>query len=158
MEADKMKVERSISTNVDAAIVHERVANYFALAGYIQATLQPQLMTYQRPGSFPGWTPKDWKVKAIIQIAASPGQPTQVNVTFDIDTTGQFVIKSERQYWQNELDDVEQAIRTGKVDVAASAEKARPLLAKSRIASAVIIGSAVIVLAIILMICMHFLS
>jgi hypothetical protein len=143
-----MKVARSISIDVDVAVVRERVVDYFALAGYIQATSQPQLMTYQRPGKFPGWTPKDWKVNVIIQIVSSPGQPTRVTVTFDIDTTGQFVIKSERKYWQNELDDVEQAIRTGKVDLAASAEKARPLLAKSRIASAVIIGSVIIMLAI----------
>jgi len=153
-----MKIERSISFDSDPALARERVANYFALAGYTQATAQPQLMTYQRPGSFPGWTPKDWKVNVIIQIASGPGQPAQVIVTFDIDTTGQFVIKSERQYWQNELDNIEQAIRTGKVDIAASAEKARPLFAKSRIASALIIGSAVIILVIILMICMHFLS
>jgi len=153
-----MKVERSISVDIDAVIVRERVANYFALAGYMQATSQPQLLTYQRPGSFPAWTPKDWKVNVIIQIAASPGQATQVTVIFDIDTTGQFVMKSERTYWQNELGDVEQAIRTGKVDVAASAAKARPLFAKSRIGSAVIIGGVVIALAIILMICMYFLS
>ena len=153
-----MKVERNISVDVDAAIVRERVANYFAFTGYVQATAQPQLLTYQRPGSFPGWTPKDWKVNVIIQIVSSLDQPTGVNVTFNIDTTGQFVIKSERQYWQNELDDVEQAIRTGKVDVAACAAKARPLFVKSRIASAVIIVTVVIVLAIILMICMHFLS
>lgn len=138
-----MKVERSISVDTDAAIVRERVANYFALAGYMQATAQPQLLTYLRPGSFPAWTPKDWKVNGIIQIVSNPGQATQVTVTFDIDSTGQLVIKSERQYWQNELDDVEQAIRTGMMDAAASAEKARPLLRKSLIVSAMIIGLAI---------------
>ncbi|MCU0236968.1 MAG: hypothetical protein MUC72_07780 [Acidobacteria bacterium] len=144
-----MKLERSIGIDIDAAIVRERVSTYFALSGYMQATMQPQLMTYQRPGSFPGWTPKDWKVNVIIQIVSSPAQPTQVVVAFDIDTSGQFVIKSERQYWQNELDNIEQAIRTGKVDAAASAEKNRPLFAKSRIASAAVIGLAIIGLAII---------
>lgn len=144
-----MKAERSINTDIDVAPVRERLANYFALSGYTQATSQPQLITYQRPGSFPGWTPKDWKVHVIIRIVSSPGQDTQVKVTFDIDTTGQFVIKSERQYWQNELDNIEQAIRTGKVDAAASIEKNRPLFAKSMIASAVIIGLAIIGLAII---------
>lgn len=144
-----MKLERMIKVNISADTVRERVATYFALAGYMQAIAQPQLLTYQRPGSFPGWTPKDWKVNVIIQIATSSGQATQVTVTFDVDTTGQFVIKSERQYWQIELDDVEQAILTGKVDVAVSGEKARPLLRKSLIVGVVIIGLAIIGLAII---------
>ena len=138
-----MKLERNISAAVSEATLRERLATYFALAGYTQTTSQPQLLTYGR-GSFFTFSAKGSKVNAIIKLIPSPGQPTSVTVTFVIDTTGQFVTKSERKFWQNELDDLERAIQTGEMDVRASAKETRSLLAKSLIAAAVIISLAII--------------
>jgi hypothetical protein len=108
-----LKLERIIKTELNESSVCERLATYFALAGYKQAISQPHLMTYQR-GKFLTLTAKGCKVNAIIQISPSPDQTIQVTVTLDIDTTGQFVVERERKYWRKEIDDIEEAILKGK--------------------------------------------
>jgi hypothetical protein len=139
-----MRLDRSMEVDVDENIVRERLISYFTFSGYTQAITQPHLMSFHR-GSTIAFTPKGWKVNAIVQIAASPGQPTHVTATYDIDTTGQFVIKSEVRFWENELEDVEQAVRTGKVDFIARDKKSQSLLRTSMIGSVLFLGLIAIV-------------
>jgi hypothetical protein len=113
MNANRIILERNVIVDVDEAVVRERIEAYFARSGYTQAISQPCLMTYRR-GRFLAFSPKKWKVYAVIQIVSDPGQPTRVAAAFDIDTTGQVVIERERRFWKNELNDFEQAVKTGK--------------------------------------------
>jgi hypothetical protein len=108
-----LKLERIISSESNESTVRERLAAYFAFAGYTQAISEPHLITYRR-GKFLTLTAKGCKVNAVIQISPSPDQTTQVTVTLDIDTTGQYVFERERKYWRKEMDDIEQAILKGK--------------------------------------------
>ena len=134
-----MKLERSIHVDIDEALARERAVTYFALAGYSRSICDPHLMSFQR-GSFPPWTPKKWNVNAVIQTNPDSMRATRVSLILDVDTSGQMVIESERRFWRNELDDLEQFIRTGKTDADARARENRSLLRRSAIASALVIG------------------
>ncbi len=141
-----MKLERSMSVDDAEAVVRERTATYFALAGYRQAIDQPHLMSFQR-GAFPHWTPDKWNVNAVVRTQPASDQATAADILLAIDTSGQFVIKSERWFWQNEMDDLERFMRTGKMDAEARAKEKRPMLRRSLVASAVVLG--VVILAMI---------
>ena len=104
-----MKLERTVKTESNEISICERLATYFALAGYRQTISQPRLMSYQR-GKFLTLSAKGCKVNAIIQVSPVPDQAMQVTVTLDIDTSGQFVVEREREYWRKEMDDIEQVI------------------------------------------------
>lgn len=134
-----MKLERSIRVDAGEDLVRERAAVYFALAKYRQAVSQPHLLSFQR-GTFPPWSPDKWNVNAVIQTEPASGQATQADIRFDIDTSGQFVIESERRFWRNELDDLERFMRTGKLDDAARARENRSLLRRSKVVSLVTLG------------------
>ncbi len=141
-----MKLDRVISADANENTVRERLKAYFVGIGYTQAAAQPNL-TYQRGsslGSLLSFSPKGWKVNAIVQIASSFSQLTQVTVTFDINTTGQLVTESERKFWQNELDDLARAIQTGRVDKSASTKEAQSSLVQNLLAGTVIIGLTIV--------------
>jgi len=110
-----VKLERNITTEIDENIIRERLATYFAFAGYKQSISQPHLLSYQR-GKFLSLTAKGSPVNAIIKLGESPDQKTEVLVTLEIDTTGQFVVERERRYWREQLDAIEQAVLTSKVN------------------------------------------
>ena len=108
-----MKLERSITTDINESTICERLATYFAFAGYQQSVSQPHLLAYRR-GKFLSLTAEGSPVNAVIQIGGSLDQKTQVLVTLEIDTKGQFVVEFERNYWRQQLDDIEKAIQFGK--------------------------------------------
>jgi len=66
-----------------------------------------------RRGKFLSLTAKGCPAQAVVQIDAGPDQQRQVRVTLEIDTTGQLVLKHERNYWREQLDDIEKAILIG---------------------------------------------
>jgi hypothetical protein len=110
-----VRLERNITTEINENTICERLATYFAFAGYRQSISQPHLLSYQR-GKFLSLSAKGSPVNAIIQLGERPDQKTEVLVTLEIDTTGQFVVKRERRYWREQLDAIEQAILLGKVN------------------------------------------
>jgi len=110
-----VKLERSITTDVNENTICERLATYFAFAGYRQSIAQPHLLSYQR-GKFLSLTAKGSPVNAVIKFGGSPDQKTEVLVTLEIDTTGQFVVERERRYWREQLDAIEQAILMSKAN------------------------------------------
>lgn len=114
-----MKLERSITTEFNESIICERLAAYFASAGYQQSISQPHLLVYRR-GQFLSLTAKGCPANAVIQIGESPDQKTHVRVTLEIDTTGQFVFERERSYWREQLNDIEKALLNGKGNSLAS--------------------------------------
>jgi len=141
-----MKLECSICAKVSENIVRDRVIAYFTKADYTLGTSQSHL-AYQRGsglGSLVSFSPRGWKVNATIQITSSSDQLTQVAVTFDINTTGQWVTESERRFWQSEFDDLEKAIQTGDMDISASTRKAQSSLMQNLLACALIIGSTIV--------------
>ncbi len=104
-----MKLERSITTELNESIIHERLTAYFALAGYQQSISQPHLLAYRR-GKFLSLSAKGCPVNAVIQIGERLDQKTHVRVTLEIDTTGQFIFEHERNYWREQMHDIEKAI------------------------------------------------
>jgi hypothetical protein len=110
---DIVKLERRITTDVDESTICERLAAYFAIAGYQESVSQPHLLAYRR-GKFLSLTAKGSPVNAVIQMGESPDQKIQVLVTLEIDTTGQLVVEFERDYWRQQLDDIEKAVQFGR--------------------------------------------
>jgi hypothetical protein len=107
-----MKLERSITTELDERTIAERLTAYFARAGYQQSISQPHLLAFRR-GKFLSLTAKGCPVHAVIQINAGPDRQTLVRVTLEIDTTGQLVLKREREYWREQLNEIEMATLSG---------------------------------------------
>lgn len=107
-----MKFERSITTERDVSTIAERLTAFFALAGYEQGVSGPHLLAFRR-GKFLSLTAKGCPVHAVIQIGAGSDRQTLVRLTLEIDTTGQLVLRQEREYWREHLDDIERAILGG---------------------------------------------
>lgn len=107
-----MKLERSITTDLPEGTIREKLAAYFAVAGYQQSISQPHVLAFRR-GKFLSLTAQGCPVNAVIQMRPGPDQQTHLCVTLEIDTTGQLVFKFEREYWREQLDDIEKAVRAG---------------------------------------------
>ena len=107
-----MRLERVIASESNESTVRERVAAYFALSGYSPLASEPHLMSYQR-GKFFTLTAKGCKTNAVIHFFEGADQKTQVTVTIEIDTTGQWVTERERKYWQQQMDDIEHVVLKG---------------------------------------------
>lgn len=110
-----MKLERSIATDLAESTIVERLATYFAFAGYEQSIAQPHVMAFRR-GRHLSLTARGCPVNAVIQLAGGPEHKTHVQVTLEIDTGGQFVVEFERKYWGQQMDDIEKAVLLGKVE------------------------------------------
>jgi hypothetical protein len=105
-----VRLERSVETSVDDETIRERVTAFFAIAGYQESVSQPHVMSFRR-GKFFALTAKGSPVNAVIQIGKTADQRAKVLVALEVDTTGQFVVESEREYWREQLDGIEKAIQ-----------------------------------------------
>lgn len=128
-----MKLRRTITTEESESTIRDRVATHLGKMGYRQVSLRP-LLVYERGsvyGSLMSFLPKDWKVKATIQINSTPEQKTNVSIDLSINAIGQWVTKKERAFWNSELEGLETAIQGSDVDapVAASeSQQAKPVI------------------------------
>lgn len=104
-----MKLERTMTTGLGESSICERLSSHFTSAGYQQVIAQPHYMSFQR-GKFLTLSAKGCKVNAAIRLVRGTDQILQVTVTLDIDTTGQFIIESEREFWRNEMNDIARAV------------------------------------------------
>lgn len=107
-----MKLERTITTDLPEGTIREKLAAFFAVTGYQQSISQPHVLAFRR-GTFLSLTARGCPVNAVIQMSPGPDRQTQAHVTLEIDTTGQLVFKFEREYWREQLDGIENAIRAG---------------------------------------------
>lgn len=142
-----MKLQRVISVEVDESTVRGRIEVFLERSGYKQMGSQPSLL-YQRGsklGSLASFSPKGWRVNAAIQTMPVSEQTTQVSITLNVDTTGQWVTEKENSFWKGELDALEASVRSGNTDVSVNDSLAQSSLLQNVYACAVIIGSAVVV-------------
>jgi hypothetical protein len=82
------------------------VGDYLQRAGYKPVGSGP-VSVYRRGsklGSLIGFSAKGWQATVTLQIAPGEDEATRVTASFDVDTSGQMVIKRERKFWENELD------------------------------------------------------
>jgi hypothetical protein len=141
-----MNLKRTITTQESENVVRDRIASYLEKLGYKRVNSESSL-TYERGsvlGSFTSFSPKGWQVKANVEISTGSDQMTVASVNLDINTTGQLVTEKERLFWSNELDGLETAVRTDKVDVASASKAAQSSLAQNLMAAAVILGLTIV--------------
>jgi len=101
-----MKLDRTFITKENEQTSRELIASYLESKGYTQRESKPCLV-YERGsglGSLLSPFTKHWKVTATVQIKPNADQTTNIVATFNINTTGQIVIKKERDFWKKELD------------------------------------------------------
>lgn len=104
----KMKIEKTIKSSFDRKKTLEILDDYFVSIGY-KKTGNEVTLVYER-GSFIGSlfssSPKSWK--SIIRISIS-GRENNVTVELNanINTTGQMVVKRERDFLENEFEQIE---------------------------------------------------
>jgi hypothetical protein len=101
-----MKLERAFTTRESEQASRELIAKYLEGKGYKQRESEPCLV-YERGSALSSlfsFSAKHWKATVMVQTTPTADQLTNVVATFDINTTGQMVIKKERDFWEKELD------------------------------------------------------
>lgn len=102
-----MKIEKTIKSSFDHRKTSEILDDYFTSIKY-KKTADELSLTYRR-GSFGGslfLTPKFWKSVVHINISGRK-KDLIVKINANINTTGQMVIKKERDFLENEFDQIE---------------------------------------------------
>ena len=101
-----MNLGRTFTTTETPEMARRRIGEYLERAGYKPVGPAPAF-TYtrgSRMGSLTGFSPRKWGVSANLQVAPDVDGLIHVTVGYAIDTTGQTVIKREREFWDKELD------------------------------------------------------
>lgn len=104
-----MRYQQTITVPEAESIVRSRIFQYMSGHGYTRDEAQPGVLVYRRGlrvGSWLAFRPKDWKVQVTFQLDPPDAYQTQVGVTFDLDTVGQWVTSKERKYWNGEARDL----------------------------------------------------
>lgn len=101
-----MKLDRNFTTHENEQTTRDLISQYLLQQGYQQTPSQPNLV-FERGsnmGSMTSFSTKRWKVIVTVQTRPSNEGGSQVSVTFDINTTGQWVVKREINFWNKELE------------------------------------------------------
>ena len=125
-----MKIERTLTADISEAIALERTVTYLRQIGYKQiiSGSSPVFRRGSLWGSlFTSFTPRGWRSKATIQVIPN-GIKVKVIAVLDVNTTGQFLTDKERAFWDAEVNDLEAALRIGKVVPITESEVARSAL------------------------------
>lgn len=119
-----MNLGRSFTTRETPDRARQLIGAYLERVGYRPAGAAPASVYKRgsRLGSLVGFSVKGWHVTATIEVAPGQDESTQVTVSFDIDTTGQIVIKKERAFWDHELEGVVAAANGTNVGVSPLAQ------------------------------------
>ncbi|MCK5475149.1 MAG: hypothetical protein KAI71_01020 [Candidatus Pacebacteria bacterium] len=105
-----MKIEKTIKSLFDNEKTLKILDDCFVSIGYKKTVNEKQLI-YER-GSFSGslfLTPKFWKSTAHIDMSGRK-KNVIVKINVDINTTGQMVIKKERDFLENEFNQIESVL------------------------------------------------
>jgi hypothetical protein len=140
----RMKLEQALVVQADESTARARAAAFLERSGYERIGVQPYLQ-YRR-GSQGGWlrlvSPKGWLVNVTVQTTPVSPQSTHVTMTSDVDTTDQTITGAESKFWAVEFDGLSEAIRSGEIDVTASAQLAQSSVVKNAAAYALVFGLA----------------
>ncbi len=140
----RMKLEQVLVVQADESTARVRAADFLHRSGYERISAQPHLQC--RRGSQRGWlhlvSPKGWLVKVTVQTTPVSPQSTNITVTFDVDFTDQTITSAERKFWAAEFGGLAEAVRSGEIDVTASAKLAQSVMIKSVVAYTLIFGLA----------------
>jgi hypothetical protein len=142
--AQRMKLEQAHVVQADESTARARAAGFLERSGYERISVQPYLQC--RRGSQGGWlrlvSPKGWLVNAAVQTMPVSPQSTHVTMTFDVDLTDQTITRAESKFWAAEFDGLSEAVRSGEIDVTASAQLAQSSMIKNAAAYALVFGLA----------------
>ena len=130
----------TITENADAS--RQRIIGYLEGAGYRLLSTEPLL--YQRGsllGSLASFSPKRWQVKAKVETKPTSDQATEVAVSYGVNTTGQFVTKKERDFWERELDGLVVAAGGDKASVSMAPSVEAGVEAKLKLQSQLVGGA-----------------
>lgn len=100
-----MKIDRVFSTLVEEPIARSRISGYLASIGYEKKAGLTDLVFARgtTAGSWLSFSPKKFKTVLTIRTQLSPDGSTQVNLVYDINTTGQIITKREVKFFENEI-------------------------------------------------------
>lgn len=109
-------IERDFVFDNNEQIVQARLKSYFLQSQYdLQAasTNHWRLDRKSDKDPYQKISPKSWNVKVVVDINAISSLQTAVIARFKVDTTGQTVLKRERDYWEAEANMFMTYIRYG---------------------------------------------
>jgi hypothetical protein len=100
-----MKLDRMFTTQESEQTSRQLITNYLVSNGYKARSINTELVFDRGSvfGSFVSFLTKNWKATVSIVTHPNPDQSTTIIATFNINTTGQFVTKGERNSWEKEI-------------------------------------------------------
>ena len=101
-----MNLGRTFTITETPEMARRRIGEYLERVGYKPVGPAPAFVYTRgsRLGSLTGFSPRKWGVSANLQVTPDVDGLIHVTVGYAIDTTGQTVIKREREFWDTELD------------------------------------------------------
>jgi hypothetical protein len=136
-----MDNQKTITTDIDEKLIEQRTELFLTKSGYRRKEPSPHII-FQRGSKFGSLTsnsPQNWKVEVEIQISMENETTNRVNLIFHIDTTGQWVTDKERDYWTNELNNLEKSVINGVADTEIGNKKAAETLKQNWISLVVLL-------------------
>lgn len=115
-----MQLEKTIFFDQTPAAVRAQIDQFFTARGY-RAAGGPGEIQYRRGskwGSLTSFTPKGWLCVISINLRTEGTEASWMQATYQIDTSGQMVTQKEREFWQAEIRQLEETIRSGRVILA----------------------------------------
>jgi hypothetical protein len=141
-----MKLEHNLNTDISEVVLRARITTYLTNSGFRLVSSQPDL-AFRRGslfGSVTSFSPRGWESVVVTRFSPTDEKMTQVAIVLQINTSGQWVTDKERKFWQAELDNLNQAISTGDIDVSATTENATSALIQNLTALLLMIGLGVV--------------
>jgi len=129
-----MKLDRVFTTHESEQTVREQISQYLTGIGYQLVASQPYLMFTRGSafGSRTAFSPKKWKAVVSVQTQPANEGVTTGRVLFEIDTTGQWVVKREIEFWNKELAGVITAASGFNIETPLEAQVEQKLILEKR--------------------------
>lgn len=129
-----MKIDRVFSTVVDEPIVRSRLSGYLAGKGYEKKGIGSDLV-FERGSVLGSWlsnSPMKFKTYLTVKSQAKPDGSTQVNVIYDINTSGQIITKREVRVFENEISEIITSVEGFNADISVNAKVEQQMFVEKR--------------------------
>jgi hypothetical protein len=120
-----MRLERTIEIEGTAEACAERVRSFLEAVGYAEERGAPlRFARGSALGSLTAVGPRSWGARATLALdEAAGGGRTRLGMVLEVNTFGQIVTGRDRDYWNDELEALALAARTGDLQVRALGER-----------------------------------
>lgn len=119
-----MKHALTLQTSCSPAVARDRLIQYYTGIGY-RCEKKDNVLTFRRGSWLVTFSPRSWQVTVTATVAPVPSRPNDVLISYDVNTTGQLLPPQAMDFWDGEIEAMEEAVRSGTFDRTANKQAAR---------------------------------